>query len=501
MKRKKINTEAERKIIIGLIVSDSFCLNCLPLVKPEYFKLEYAKPILKWVSEYYEKYEIAPGLDMYDLFRKNQKTVSKPLVEIIEIFLSKVSQEYETTVFNTQFQIDLAKRYFKDQAMILRCNKISKLIENGKGEEAEKIDSTPVITVDSGLSDVYNPFDEKEIKDFFLEQDDGLFSFKGVLGELVGKFDRNNMVIITGPEKRGKTWWLQELAFEALSQKLKVLWFPFEMNKNQTKTRLYAQLTAMQRKPSKNIIYPVFDCKYNQTGECNSPKRTNRINNLLSGVGENEFPIYKNFPSYKACTVCRGTSEFKTAVWYENQEIVKELNAKNLKNKIKGYKQLFGNSNLRIVNFPSFTASFKEMEQKLKQLITEGFVPDVIIDDYLDIHKKEQASSEREAILNNWQQSKRLTSQYNVVYISGDQADSKARKQKSLNQDNFTDDKRKDGILEMRLGLNQTVSEKERGIMRVNILYNRMNDFSIKKEVMVLQCLALGQPYLDSEWI
>jgi len=919
MKIKKIDTTVEKKIITGLIIDDLFCSQCIKLAKPEYFKLEYARLIIRWVNEYYEKYDSSPGKNMYDLFEKNKKSIDKTLVEIIEIFLDKVSQEHETTVFNSRFQIDLAKEYFKERAMRLRNQKVEKLLDAGKIDEAVQIEASSVI-IEENLTPWYNPLSDEEIKAYFTQNEKRvILNFEGALGELVGGFERNNLVAITGPEKRGKcvdgdckillpngsykriedvvsdkdshtmslnldnyklektqitdwlyqgeqdvyevitktgrsvnltinhpllvdtgkwkkledikvgdfiavpqtlsffgtqamplhqvrllsyliaegcfrnhsigftnidkdiqkdfeycvikmgdsvtwskdkmrhgdclivngkdrigkhgsriktfinecelnnvlskdrkipdcvfnfpkrqlieflkilftcdgsifdfgidytsaskqlsksvqslllkfgiisklryknnkcagawtveirdskniimfckkigfiaykkpiadkiikiaesknqksfldkvpnnigkqlridfeifckkqglkiyenfgkskwrainyelnkgndvmkisydkvveksplinkylysdiiwdkiesinfigkrptydievekhhnfvaediivhnTWWLQELVKQAISSRLKVIIFSFEMNKEQTLDRYYAQLSGMKLNTEEPVTYPVFDCEYNQTGECNSKKRENKVNNLLYGLADDEFPRFDDFPKYQECTVCRGTRDFKVAVWHKKQDKIKKLTYTNLSKKIKGYATMFGSENLRIVNYPSFSAGAKDMENVLKLLIADDFVPDVIINDYIDIQQKEPSSSEREGIYKLWQNAKRLTAEYNCVHITADQANSQARNQESLKQNNFSDDKRKDGILDFRIGLNQTDKEKQRGIMRINVLYRRMGKAVTSREVMVLQCLELGQTYLDSEWI
>lgn len=498
LSKRKIDTEPEKKIIIGLISDDTFCHECLPLVKTEYFLLDYARPIIRWIKEYYEKYEVAPKKDIQAIFTENEKKTEKSLLESIAFFLDKLSREYQSINFNSQYQIDLAKKYFKERALRIQTEKINKLLDAGKVDEALEINELDVIT-DSGLGSFYNPFEDQEIKSYISEDDKGgVMRMPGVLGDLLGNFNRNNLIVFSGSEKKGKTSWLQECVFQALNHNLNVAWFSFEMNKQQTKERVYSMVAAMTSEPVNEIVFPVFDCKHNQTGNCYSKKRKNQINNLLSGLEAGKLPNYYDFPNYNPCTECRGTREFETAVWFSTQKDNPILDYRNLSKKAIWLK---GNGNLRIKNYPAFSAGAEEMRRDIKELIASGFIPDVIITDYLDIQRREPSSSEREGIHKIWQQAKRLTAEYNVVHITADQADAAARTQKSLKQTNFSDDKRKDGVLDIKIGLNQTDEEKEQGIMRLNVLYKRMGKAIITKEVMVLQCLDLGQVCLDSEWV
>ncbi len=504
MKRvKKFDSTEEKNVITGLIVDDSFCMQCLPLAKIEYFKLKYAKPIIKWIKDYYDKYEEAPKKNLETLFDNEKKAINKDLVPIVESFLSNVSTEYETTIFNTQYQIDQAKNYFKKRKLEILHEKTNRLLKLNKIQEAVELQEMEGDIDTSELSDDYNPLDAIEIKSYFLEEKKRIIlNFAGALGRLVGGFERNNLIAVTAPEKRGKTWWLQELAFQALIQRNRVAWFSLEMNKEQTKERFYAQLTGRTKNPPSHIVFPIFDCLHNQTGECELRCRTNNVNNLLAGLDSGEFPDPDDFPKYNACTVCRGKikSGYRPEVWYAKQNIVEELTLNSTLKKSKNFINLF-NRNIRIKNYPAFSAGSGDIDRDLKNYIKEGFNPDIVIVDYIDIQRRSQASNEREAIHKMWRDAKKTASELNCVYVTADQADADARKKNSLDQNNFSDDKRKDGVLDCRIGINQTHSEKERGIQRMNVIYRRMGKANVKREVQVLQCLELGQPCLDSEFL
>ncbi len=504
IKIQRVGSEEEKRIMIGLIIDDQFCFECLPLAKLEFFKLEYARTILGWIQEHHDKYDKAPKDDIDSIFLEKKKSINQSNAKIIETFLSRVSEEHENSVFNSQYQIDLAKRYFKKRHIEVLTKKMNFLLEKDKIEEAAELLETTSEEIEvEDNSSFYNPLDEDEINQFFIgDKTKIILNFDGVLGELIGGIERNNLVVVQGPEKRGKTFWLQQLAFEALHRKLKVIWFSYEMNKMQTLDRFYKQISALSRTPESPVIFPIFDCKKNQRGICKKKERANKINNLLAGLAKDELPIYEQHPRYKECTYCRGTSDYEVATWHSKQKGIKEFNLKNIREKVEGYKTLIGHGNIKIRNYPSFSAGAKEMERDVKFWAKKDFVPDLIISDYLDIQQRDtNVANERDAIWRIWQHAKKMAGIYNCAFLTADQADASARKQKSLDESNFTDDKRKDGILDLKIGLNQSYDEKTQGIMRLNILFKRIGYFNVKREVQVLQCLELGQTMLDSEWI
>lgn len=497
---KRIDTEPEKKIAIGMITDDTFISTIAPITDVNYFLLEYLKPIIRWSVKYYESYNKAPGRDIQFIFEEKAKNMEEEFLTSIESFLFKLSDIYETTAFNSAYQIDLAKTYFKERAYRIKIEKATKLLNTGNLNKVDELFRRDV-AIETGTSKAYNPFDPIRIRNRYSKDkvDDSIFRFPGALGQLVGGFERNSLIAIQAPEKTGKTWWLQEVAFLALFSGLKVAWFSFEMNSVQTERRIDAMLTGSPMVDRKKIIFPVFDCKHNQKGECFKKQRKNKVNNLLSGLSEKEKPVYGNFPKYEICTACRGTDEFEAAIWYTDQEDVKAITSKIVETKSKWLRY---RNNIRIVNYPSYRAGFKEVKNNLAEFALSGFEPDVIVIDYLDIMERDRTLSERDSIFKNWREAKAVTSELNTIMFTADQADAQARGQARLKQTNFTDDKRKDSVLEIKIGLNKTEEEEFLGLTRINVLYNRMNPFITTKEVMITQCLDLGQCMLDNEyWI
>jgi len=155
-------------------------------------------------------------------------------------------------------------------------------------------------------------------------------------------------------------------------------------------------------------------------------------------------------------------------------------------------------------SFPSFSANSDDMKAELENLeYTEGFIPDVVIMDYFDIQKPERNSSfsERSIIDVIWKQGKNIADVMQCLVVTADQSNRGSRLKRSVEETDTTEDKRKDAHLDVRIALNQTPSEKEDGVMRINILFHRHRKFNLYREVMILQQLDLAQPLLDSEFV
>jgi len=503
LKKRKVDNSIEKNILKALIISDVFCNDIIGIIKPEYFKIEYAQKIFIWIENYYNEYNKAPNSNIESIFEIEKDKLQDDISDIIELFLINISEDYESETFNSEYHIKKSKEYFQKRNLELFFEKGSKLMSAGRVQEAMELKLETLQDQDL-LSDVFNPFDENVWKTHFArDEDNKLFCFDGALYDLFQDFQRGWLVAITATEKKGKTWMLEEFIFQALMAGVKVLWFSLEMNRVQLEKRFYAKLTGRPDKDINSILIPVFDCLNNQNATCKKRERENRNNKYMQKMSSDKHPNEFTLKGYKPCTACRGkNSDYKTAVWNLIQKDTKKMNTEIIGKKVAAFKQLFSD-NLRIKIFPAFSASGDDIKRVINQIEeTQGFEPGLIVTDYFDIQKREGISDQpRDAINKIWQDGKNIAAERNCVVITADQADAKARGKKSLDQTNFSDDKRKDSHLDCRIGLNQEPDEKERGIMRLNVLFHRHHDFNITNEVIVLQNLTLGQAILDSEHV
>ena len=186
---------------------------------------------------------------------------------------------------------------------------------------------------------------------------------------------------------------------------------------------------------------------------------------------------------------------------HSHHEEVKELRIKKIEKKATAFISMYG-GNLRVKAFPRFSASMEDIANELGDLeYSEDFIPDVIVIDYLDILSPGNSRLEgRDKVDNTWKIAARIAGEKNCLVITADQSDAVGRSQRSLDDSNFSEDKRKDANLDVRIGLNQRSREKEEKVMRVNVLMHRHKSFHPKQEVMILQELSRGQTVLDSEF-
>jgi len=520
---RKVNVsdgvEIEKKVVIAIITSTEFCKLIRKSIRTKYFKVDTIKLIVGWVLDYFDTYRKAPERHIQDIFNVEKKDLKKAEIELVEDFLQEMSDEYERADKESlNFILDKANDYFNISSFETLFIDGRNLIAAGRIEEAKKLlDDHKGVIKETGA--MFDPFHPDEIESWDIEEKvERLLRLPDALGHLIGWLQRGWLLAVTAPEKRGKSWILEEIAFQAIIGGLRVVFFSLEMNKAMIKKRVYKRLTGDNTVAMEDLIYPVFDCDNNQDNLCDRKQRKSEIGieRIINKLKEKEGYINAydpDYEDYKPCTWCRDNSDkvnkkdkynFETSYWFDVQDKVEKITHKKIRMKSKKFYTKKRGSNLRMRSFPAFSANSEDMKAELENLeYTEGFIPDVVIIDYFDIQKPERNSSfsERSIIDTIWKQGKNIADTMQCLVVTADQSNKGSRSKRSVEDSDTTEDKRKDAHLDVRIAINQDIREREDGIIRINILFHRHRKFSTYREVMVLQQLDLAQPLLDSEFV
>lgn len=502
----KSDIETEKRILTGLIVSDKVISVLYPYLDPNIFELDISKRVVQWAISYFDKYKSSTKKHIQDIFEaERQRIKQESVVEEIEQFLAKLSSDYlseDDNGINDDFIIDQGKAYLKERNLKKIASDMISLIDIGKTDEAEKLYNSKKQFVQDLTYEWVAPFDDvKYINDVFEERETPLFRMRGNLGELFGDFYRGWFMAIMGPMKRGKTWNLQDVAFDALLSHLRVAVFSLEMKDKHLSPRLYKQLGVFGDE-DRSYVYPCFDCCYNQDNSCNKSIRTN------GEACPTVFEPEKKY-SYTPCTACRNNptekKDFLPTVWYFTTERP-ALSRQKVRDKVMSFQKMFGKNKLRLRSFPAYSASILDIERELDILLeVEGFIPDVIITDYATIMAPTTRYNDPRHHINDvFMAHKRMAQERSAFVITGTQSLGMGRA--ALNKDmqdesDVMGDARILANVDIMATLDQTQEEKEKNIWRIGIVEHRWRMFNKRRQVMALQQLELGQPVLDSEII
>ena len=145
------------------------------------------------------------------------------------------------------------------------------------------------------------------------------------------------------------------------------------------------------------------------------------------------------------------------------------------------------------------TLSVHEIEAHLDRYEQDGWIPDVIVIDYADnLDPPDMKSEYRNRIDETWRALRVLSLEKHVLVLTATQCDANGYGASVLNKDNFSEDKRKNRHVTGLFGINQTDTEKENGVFRLNWILKRSGAFHAKHVVHCVGCLAIANPFVES---
>jgi hypothetical protein len=495
----KTDITIEKKITTAFIVSRRFCRDISQVYRPDFIKLDYARKIIDWCIEFYQKQDDAPGLSITDIYDLYKDSLDDSVSDLVSSFLLELSETYEEGDYSNEgFIVDEAFKYFEARSLEILSDRIKTAVTVGKIDRA-KDELAHFHKVDRVVSQWFNPLDKQEIISTFEDiEKDRLFRMPGVIGDFLGDFSRGQVFGIIGPMKRGKSFWIDEILFQGALTKKRVAKISFEMNKTQQKYRFYKRMTALAENGGA-FNYPIFDCLRNQEDSCSLKKRACNF-----GVINEEGFKAKFDPKskYKPCDACRGdgTNRFIPDVWWE--EVARgELTPTSIIKKVDLFTKYFGDR-IRYLSYPSFSAGVDQMDRDLDLLYQQdGFVPDLIGWDYPNITKGDERKDPLWNTNMKWQFAKRMAEERHCLVIPAHQGNRSSVTKKNMAQGDVSEDIRILAHVDGLMALNQTEWEKTQGIMRLSLLAAREVEFGNQKQVIVLYKPELGQTNLDSEWL
>ena len=482
-----------------MIVSTEYIRSIAQIFNLKYLRNDYARIVAKWVLKYYEKYKESPGINIKDIYKVEKDKLKEADADLISTFLDDLSRKYENeSTFNVEYLLDRSLAYFKEMSLSLISENISGYLATGEIDKAEN-EVVEYKRVAKVITKWVNPFDPEYIERVYdgdvivSEKPNYLFKLIGPVGEHLGHFERDWLVAFLAPMKRGKTFWLQEVALHSICAHLNTLFISLEMSDSGISNRFFKMITGKGEKDCN--IFPAFDCQMNQNGLCSKPERVNMVTLYKNNV----LPPFDPKSPYRTCTACRGGQDYKLATWFETIQKTK-LSLLNLQRDMSGFKTVFSDS-LRIKAHPAYSANLQTIKRDLEILeITEDFIPDVIIIDYADILAPESNQFEgRDRYDETWKMLKNLAATRHCLVVTASQSNRKTIDSKNVKASDISEDIRKVAHVDAMFSLNQVDDEKRNGVMRLGVIAHRWHDFDPLAHVTVLQQLKTAQVLLDSE--
>lgn len=500
---RKVDSTIEKRIIMGMIVSDRYLREVYDLINLDYIRSDYIRTVAEWCLGFFDNYEKSPFHDIQTIFTdyKEAGKIKSEEAEIIEILLKETSQKYSNQKVNDDYLLDQTILYFKKRELEITNSNIKILLDQNKIEEAEN----EILTfhkVSRVSSQWKNPFEERNVERSF-EERKPLVVLPGNLGRYVGPLERGWFVGLAGGFKRGKTWVMQKIALSAMLVFLKVAIISLEMQDFQMHTRIYKELISAVDPDITKVTFPVFDCFWNQCGTCQKSERENRIS-----LTESEDTLVPRFDPtnqvhirYRPCTVCMHEvpEDYNMATWFEVHKRP-PFDVYEAQEQMRFYRRMY-NHNLRTLSFGRFEANVSDIKRSLEILrVTEDFIPDVLLIDYVDILRPERESlvgvqKEDES----WMALAMLASTEHCLLVTPTQITKDGLESNSISTQHMARWVGKLGHVDQMLTVNQKPDEKAKGYSRIGQIAHRHRDFDEFTQCYMLQNLSAGQVMLNAE--
>jgi hypothetical protein len=427
------------------------------------FSARWSNIIAGWCVRHYKKFKEAPGKKIQSLFDRwadaNQK--DQDTIGLVSAFLSDLSASYSAKKkdVNPEYVLDLAKEYFDRVRLEALKEDIGGLLADGDVAEAWKR-VNGLRPVEVGLGSAVNPLaDQSAVRRALEERSDPLITYPGALGAFFGDaLEREGFISATGPEKRGKSTLLFDMAWQAALQGRKVAIFQLgDLSQGQFLRRMYSRV-------------------------CGRPYRAT------------DRPV--RIPNYLGPPTAQGALP---DVRHDEKEWKKPLSPEFAAKRAKKLLKRLGPEPVRLSTHPARSLSVAGMTGILDNWERDGWKADVVVIDYADLFAPMNGKAEtRDQINETWIGLSGVRLAKHCLIVTATQSDAGSSDADIITMKNFSEDKRKWSHVTGGIGINQTDDEKAAGVYRLNWVVGREWEYSTTTVVYTAGCMALQSPFMFS---
>ena len=496
---RAVSVTEEKRIVTGLITSTKFVKEIHAILDLDYFTNSYLKTVANWCIAFYEEHEKAPYKHIGDIYESESHKLSESDSELIGDVLKILSDQSDDENINVDCLKDSALDYFRKRELEIVVNNVSVLKENGDYDEAEKeIERFQKVSLELDSGVLINLGDINQVTEIYEQrekEDKKFYKLPGDLGRYLGNFKRGDVIGYYAPAKRGKSWSLVDCYKHGVISKKKTFFWSIEMTKTEIVPRIMKSFQPMVDEEGE-YPFPVFDCIKNQNGNC-----SDRESEVI--ILDDEELI--DDPSHRPCTKCMrgGPHEYEMTV-YQDTIFRKQDDIFTVRQMIEGTGRGSGFSDImnkygRLSVHPKYSLTYDKMMRDLEVVhVKDGFIPDIFIIDYIDIHDIGSRFDDYRAVDEAWKLMARMAGEFNALVITATQANKEGHKAEALDASHQGGYYGKNQHVNMMIGINQTAEQKEQGIIRYGITEARSQLYIPGKMCTVLQDIKAGQAYLDS---
>ena len=217
---------------------------------------------------------------------------------------------------------------------------------------------------------------------------------------------------------------------------------------------------------------------------------------------ETEVPaIIQAFPSFRPCTICKGTPDYAPGLWWEfaNDDPIDEGEGVRLFEQIQ---QCGEYGKVETLYYPARQLTMRDLDQLMADRAQGGDPVDVLVVDYADLLGLEQQSKipKWEALGYMWEAMRALAPEeaYNCLVISFTQGNRAGGDMATQTSSTTAGSRGSIDNATLVVSLNQTGMERAHQILRVSVVAARKGSFAPEHQAKCIARMDIQDPFFDS---
>lgn len=454
---KRVDGAAERQVMIAMVVSDEVA--AAVAAKWEYGMMpsDAGNLVASWCVRHVTHYGRAPGKNLRHYFHEWAATKRDPaLVEPIEALLASLSGQYAAARDGVTPAVvrDVAAKVFTGHRLRKMTDAVAAALESGDVGKADaaaaayrRLEMGPGKWITLGQ-------EPDRIEAAFSQAYEQVVEYPGAAGNFFGRsLCRDGFVAFMAPEKRGKSFFLQDLAWRAVEQ-------------------------------GRRVAY--FEC-----GDHSEPQAIVRLGVRASGrklVGDPDHPV--KVPISIAPPENKGDPE----VAYKKLWCRENLTGPDAAAALAA-----AADRLRVSVHVTSSMSVRDAENELDELARDEWYPDVVVFDYADVLKAiDPRAEKRDQVNDTWKALRAMSQKRHCLVVTATQTNKESYTTALLTREHFSEDHRKLAQVTGMVGINQTEKEIPLNVFRLGWVVRRDLEFDPKRVCYLAHCLAIGNPCVAS---
>ena len=409
------------------ITSDSFLVVVRSQLDPDFLSSETSRRCLRLCYDFFDRYHTAPKNHFHDELIASLAGSSDEERELFALYEKKLAELHEPSFHYVLSRVDQLVRY---RRLTGAAVEFARKLDEGDFSTAEHL---MLEALRSGLPNQSTGVDYWDVEGRIERRShfDPPLTGTGFqsMDKMIGGLQRGQLVCILGGYKGKKTWVGMTFLKEALRRGLSCLHVSHEMRVEEIEDRY-------------DMIFGA----------------------LVSSHKPAEVEVVRRIEE---------TEEGPVAIWTTvTRPSIYDRNA--IRRVTRSLRRTQAGGGLVIKKFPGYSCTVLDLEALLDRLEKqEGFIPDVVLNDYPDIMKPLNSKQDyRHQINETYLHLKRIADERDLVMIVPSQANRKAIRAAVPSIAHFAEDIRKAGHVDMAFAICQTKAQLRR---RIGVFYCLLN--------------------------